>query len=146
MGVGHFVDYVRINSAGQPAVAGDAIYRAGAAVTTSYVAGNVIDAWKYDQLIIFLSNTKASLTSTEFIVEFSPDGTNWYQESAESISGGTATDRELAHTIVAANQSASAQGYRFAIPITDRYIRISVKGTGTVAASSVSLDVIVGIN
>ena len=121
--------------------------RAAAVLTTSYVAGTVLDAThEYNQLIILMSFTKASTTSLEWKVEFSPDGTNYYQESAEAISAGTATNRELEHTIVSANQSAAAQLYRFAIPITDRYIKISSKCTGTTTSCSLTVDAILGIN
>lgn len=120
--------------------------RASLIPTTSYVAGTVIDTGgKYNQLMIYISNTKGSLTSTEFKVEFSPDATNYYQESVQTLSGGTATEREVEHTIVAANQSAAAQLYRFAIPICDRYIKISVKGTGTLTNSLIAVDVVLGV-
>ena len=121
--------------------------RAAAVLTDTYVAGTVLDAThEYNQLILLVSFTKASSTSMEWKVEFSPDGTNYYQESAEAISAGTATNRELEHTIVSANQSAAAQLYRFAIPITDRYIKVSVKATGTVTSTSVAVSAILGIN
>lgn len=134
--------------------------RAAAVLTNSYVAADVLGAEAqstsgggrltqphlYNQLLIYVSFTKASTTSLEWKVEFSPDNTTFYQEAAEVISGGTATNRELEHTVVSANQSAAAQTYRFAIPVTDRYIKVSVKATGTVTSSSCKIDAVLGVN
>ena len=134
--------------------------RTAAALTNSYVAGTVLGAEaqsvsaggsitfpnQYNQLLLYISFTKASTTSLEWKVEFSPDNTNWYQESSELVSGGTATNREMEHTIVSANQSAASQLYRFAIPVTDRYIRVSAKCTGTVTSSSATITGVLGVN
>lgn len=134
--------------------------RSAAVLTNSYVAADVLGAESqsvsgggrktqphlYNQLLLYISFTKASTTSLEWKVEFSPDNTNWYQEAAESISGGTATNRELEHTVVSANQSAASQLYRFALPVTDRYIRVSAKATGTVISSSCAVSAVLGVN
>lgn len=135
--MGHFVDFIRV----EPTIIPSALPAA------TYTAGVVLDkAWKYDQLVFYISVTKASLTSVEFKIEFSMDNVTWVQESVESYSGGTATDIQLEHTILMANQSLAVQAYRYALPIGDRYVRISVKGTGTLTASAVSVEAFYGIN
>lgn len=114
--------------------------RSSAIVTTSYVAGTVMadsgafHPRDYNQLIILWDVTLGSLTSAELKVEFSPDaGTTYFQETAESISGGTATDTIMEHTVTASGK------YRLAIPIADGTIKISAKGTGTTTNSLVAI-------
>lgn len=118
--------------------------RAPAVVTTGYIAATAIAPGlsasirpgNYNQLIIYWDVTLGSLTSAELKVEFSPDGgTTKFQETAEAISGGTATDTVMEHTVTASGK------YRLAIPIADRHITISVKGTGTVTNSLVGVKV-----
>jgi|ERR1044072_1929701 hypothetical protein len=114
--------------------------RSAAILTNSYVAGTVIDtAHVYNQLDVLVDFTKGSLTSAEIKVEFSPDGTTYYQETFQSVSTGTATESLGVHTFTASGK------YRIAIPIMDRYIKISANGTGTVTSSSMTVDAILGI-
>ena len=55
-----------------------------------------------------------------------------------AISGGT-------DTMTLGEHKVSATGnYRIAIPIKDRYVKISAKGTGTVTSSSLAISAIVG--
>lgn len=120
--------------------------RAAAILTNSYVAGTVIGTQSsaqlqlLNQLVVYVSFTKGSLTSAELKVEFSNDNTTWYQESTAAISGGTATVSPLEYTF-----NATTQNYRIPVPVKDTYVRISVKGTGTLTSSSMTVDAIVGI-
>lgn len=111
--------------------------RAALILTTSYVAGTVIDlATKYDKIALLLDFTKGSLTSAEYKIEFSPDNVNWYQEVASGTSTGTITDTLAEHTIGATGK------YRIVSEILDRYMRVSAKGTGIVTGSSLQIDTI----
>lgn len=129
--------------------------RSAAILTTSYVAGTVIGAEaktntttaieitktnEYNQLIILVDFTIGSLTSAQIKVEFSPDNSTFYQETAMSISGGIETDTLVEHTISATGK------YRLAIPCNDRYIRISAKGTGTTTNSTMTISASLGVN
>ena len=146
------VEYVRVNSLGyrwgmDPAsnnasAAATTAYRASLVVTNSYVAGATIDTWNYNQLMVYWGTTLGSLTSHQLKVEFSADGTTWYQETFESISGATATSTAGEHS----NTLSTTGSLRLALKITDRFVRISVKGTGTVTGSFASLEVMLGIN
>ncbi len=113
--------------------------RAAAVLTTSYVTGTVLEQ-KHDQnqLVLLVNFTIGSLTTAEIRVETSPDNTNFYQETFQSVSGGTATETRGEHTINATGL------YRILIPIKDRYIRVSAKGTGTVTNSSMTIGAAVG--
>ncbi len=117
--------------------------RTSLVLTTSYVAGTVL---KYDtgspsdnnQLLVYFDFTIGSLTTAELKVEFSHDGTAYYQETFSAVSGGTSTDTLGEHAFAATGL------YRIAIPIKDNYIKISVKGTGTVTSSLAVIDAIIG--
>lgn len=123
-----------------------ATIRDSAVLTSSYVAGTVLSVPLKNQLIIYVLFTKGLTTSMEMKVEFSQDNSSWYQEVEEFIDSGTATVRELTHQVASANQSAAQQGYKFSIPITDRYVRISVKGTGVMTNSLVQIDASLGVS
>lgn len=119
--------------------------RSSAVLTGSYVASTVlgptgtgtdIDPVENNQLALYISFTIGSLTSAEVKVEFSNDGTTYYQETSTSVSSGTSTDSLLAHTYTATGN------YRLLIPIVDRYIKVSAKGTGTVTNSLMAIDAI----
>lgn len=121
--------------------------RASAILTNDYVAGTTqADPYKYNQMMVYLSFTKGSTTSMEMKIEFSHDNSNWYQESMEDFFEGVGTVRELIHQIVSADQSSAQQNYRFPIPITDRYIKISVKATGVLTDSLCAVDSAFGVS
>ena len=122
--------------------------RSSAVLTGSYVAATVlgpegvsasIDPVNNNQLVLLVNFTIGSLTSAELKVEFSNDGTTYYQETASSISSGTSTDSLLAHSFTATGN------YRLPIPLVDRYVKVSVKGTGTVTNSLMAVDAVVSI-
>ena len=122
--------------------------RDSAVLTNSYVAATVLgpqgvgsqaDPAENNQLNFYINFTLGDLTSAEFKVEFSDDGTTYYQETVSSISSGTSTDTVLEHTLSATGN------YRVPISLVDRHIRISVKGTGTVTSSLMAVEVILGI-
>jgi hypothetical protein len=115
--------------------------RSAAILTNAYVAGTVIEqAHEYNQLIVLVDFTKGSLTSLEIKVEFSHDGTNYYQETFQAIANGTATESLGVHSMTASGL------YRIPIQIMDRYIKISANGTGTVTSSSCTVDALLGNN
>lgn len=114
--------------------------RASAVLTTGYVAGTVIEnVHQQNQLIVLAAFTLGSLTSAQIKVEFSPDNVTFYQETFSAVSAGTSTETPGEHSI-AANGN-----YRLAIPMKDRFVRISVKGTGTVTGSLMAIDAYTGI-
>jgi len=112
--------------------------RAAAVLTNSYVPGAVIDTSLQNEIILYISFTKGSLTSAEIKAEFSYDGVNYFQETSRSIVGGTSTDTLLEHTYGASGP------YVLDLPVMCNYVRFSAKGTGTVTNSSMTLDALVG--
>lgn len=115
-------------------------FRSAAVLTTAYVPGTVFDGGDgFNTLDLLISFTKSSATSLEWKIEYSHDGTTYFQETTEATTAPTATSRELEHTIVAANQTAATQGYRYRIAASSRYIKVSVKVTGTVTTTSATV-------
>lgn len=123
--------------------------RTAAILTDSYVAGTILgekggspsgDAIEFTQLILYISFTKGSLTTAEVKIEFSEDGTTYYQETFTSESGGTSTDTAGVHSFGATGN------FRIPVPINDKYIKVSAKGTGTVTNSSMAIDAVLATN
>jgi len=115
--------------------------RSAAILTNSYVAGTTLsNTHRYNQLLVLVDFTKGSLTSLEVKVEFSADDTTYYQETVATFSAGTSTGVVNEYAITATGK------YRLAIPISDRFIKVSVKGTGTVTSSSCTVDAILAVN
>lgn len=136
--------------------------RDAAILTTSYVAGRIIGQVPADlasnppdfaylsgpvglrnQLILYVDFTLGSLTTAELKVEFNNDPTDtngWYQETLDdaAASTGIVTERSLVRTFSATGK------YRIPIKINDQYIRVSIKGTGTVTSSSAKINAIIG--
>lgn len=126
--------------------------RSAAILTTSYVAGDIIGVntpeymagpvGLYNQLTLYVNFTIGSLTTAELIIEFSDDLVNWVQETIDDIAASTGiiTQRNSVRTFTASG------AYRIPLPINDQFIRVSIKGTGTVTASSATINAIIGNN
>ncbi len=118
--------------------------RSSLILTNSYVAGTIIGSndihrGEYNQLILLIDFTIGSLTSAQIKVEFSNDNSDFYQETVNDITAGV-----IAETV--AEHSFSATGkYRIAIPIKDRFVKVSAKGTGTVTSSSIKIGALIGV-
>jgi hypothetical protein len=112
--------------------------REAAILTGSYVAGTIIGLdgayiSNQNQLVLNCAFTIGSLTTCEVKVEFSDDDVTYFQETFQSISGGTATETLGIH------QWAATGNYRLALPCTAKYVKVSAKGTGTVTNSSLAI-------
>ena len=136
--------------------------RDAAILTTGYVAGNVIGAVNagekpasgqmlqhfvgtaglFNQIILYVDFTKGSLTTAEILVEFSDNNVDWYAETVDDVNAGTGiiTERNAVRQLTANGK------YRIPIRVNDNYIRVSIKGTGTVTSSSAKIGAIIGNN
>lgn len=120
-----FTDYIELD------------VRSAAILTDAYVAGTVItDAHRWSQLNVMFSFTKGSLTTGELKIEYSMDGSTWYQETFSSITTTVSTESLGEHQVSASGN------YVISLPINFQYVRISVKGTGTVTNSSAAVKAI----
>ena len=122
-------------SQGTPTKAVDTL-RAAAALTTSYVTATDDAAMRgYDVVRLFFDITKGSLTSFQYRVWSSHDGVNWFQEANESVAATVITDSVHNYTMVL---GANVKYFKD-IPIYGVYLRVDVKGTGTVTGSSCAI-------
>lgn len=117
--------------------------RASAVLTGSYVAGTVLNYTNvnpalHNQLNLLVSFTIGSLTTCEIKIEYSHDGSNYYQETFEAISGGTSS------MSLGAYQLSATGNYVISVPIKSSYIKVSAKGTGTVTNSLLAIQAVVG--
>lgn len=114
--------------------------RSALILTNSFVAGTTIsEVSDMNQLILDVEFTIGSLTSGEVKVEFSEDNSTFIQQVTLSVSSGTITASLGEFTVTAAGN------YRLEIPIMTRFIKVSAKGTGTVTASSMTINALVGV-
>lgn len=116
--------------------------RSAAALTTSYVAGTVIEnAYKFNTLSLEIAFTKGSLTSASIKVEVSEDGTNYYQLSSDSISSGVNSLQPLTYFL-----NANAAYSTTPLSINAKFIKISAIGVGTVTGSSMAIRAVCSYN
>jgi len=113
--------------------------RTAAILTNSYVAGTVVKTNGANQLTVLIAFTIGSLTTGEVKIEFSNDGSTYYQESFSTVSAGVDTVTLESHKMAATGN------YRLALPIIDNYVKISAIGNGTLTSSSMAIDVVVGV-
>jgi len=121
------------------------VIRESSILTNSYVATDII--WdeeirltERNQLVLYVDFTIWSLTSMELKVEFSPNEIDWYQESSQLVDSWIATI-DLKEYVFDWTWK-----YRLAIPIKDKFLRVSAKGTWTVTSSLLKLSLITWVN
>lgn len=130
--------------------------RAAAILTGSYVPGTVLGGsnqkdstleslFRNNQLVALFQVTLGSLTTVDIKIEFSNDGTTWYQEAYDAIGTPASSAVTITESLITRSFAASGN-YRVAIPMLDQFCRISAKGTGTVTSSSLTIDAVVGTN
>lgn len=120
------------------AITGYANIRDAAVLTTSYVDTESVAFDQFKEICLLFDITKGSLTSFEYKVWISKDGYNWFQEATESVTAGIITDTPAYYTITLSTDVA----YYKVIPFNGRWIKLQVKGTGTVTGSSCSVELL----
>lgn len=118
------------------------VLREEAVLTTSYVVtpvndanGALFDCSQFDAYNLYIDFTIGSLTSAEVKVEFSYDGTNWFQEPNSLVSGGTNTWTANVNIMTASCAIAPK------MTMANKYMRVSCKGTGTVTGSKLAVAI-----
>lgn len=112
--------------------------RPAAALTGSYVDTRIFDAAGYTGIGLLFDITQGSLTSFEYKIWWSIDGNTWFQEATETIAASIITDTAAYYTIAL---SADVRYFKV-VPCYVKYVKLQVKGTGTVAGSSCTIKVI----
>ena len=123
--------------------------RSSVVLTNSYVAATVLgpqgvapeaDPVANNKLVLFIDFTIGSLTDARVKVEFSDDGTTYYQETnAGSPSSGVSTLTVNEYEMEATGK------FTVVLDYTARYIKVSAKGTGTVTGSLMAIDAVLAV-
>jgi hypothetical protein len=108
--------------------------RASAILTTSYVGSTAVDARYDDQLHCLINFTIGSLTTAEFKFQYSQDNSNWFDEGI-MVGGTTSSDEYISTFRSKVSQLAATSTKTVIVPVLARYVRIAIKGTGTVTSS-----------
>lgn len=120
------------------------------ALTGSYVVANVkssfsIDGESVGALFVSYTTGAAETSNTlSFKIEFSYDGTNWFQQSYDTLSSGVNTLADLEHAISGASAATTyTKGY--VVPLSAKYMRVYFKETGVAANfGTVSANIVLG--
>ena len=111
------------------------IIRASSVLTTSYVAGDVIEVNNKSQLTLLVSFTIGSLTSVTLKLGVSYDGVTYYQVPVLNYnSGGNYSPLLKTITLTATGN------WVINISIHARYLKVSAIGTGTVTSSLLEIQ------
>ncbi|KKN55841.1 hypothetical protein LCGC14_0578320 [marine sediment metagenome] len=105
--------------------------RDSAILTNAYVTTNYTKLLGYRDVAPYFKMTQGSLTSFQYIIQFSHNGTDWFNEVTETVGAGTITDTALVYTYTYTGDD----NFMKTIPFNGSYIRLKVKGTGTVTSS-----------
>lgn len=108
-------------------------------LTTSYVETDEANVSGYSRIAICFDITKGSLTSFQYRIWISPDFINWYVEATESVASGIITDAPAYYTVVL---SGTDDDYFKVLPCWAKYLKLEVKGTGTVTGNTCGVEVI----
>jgi len=106
--------------------------REDAILTTSYVSSSDIRLTVYHDIGLFFELTKGSLTSFQYKVQWSHDGTTWFDEATETVAASSITDTVCSYTHTLTGNT----NYYKPLPYRGNYLRVRVKGTGTATGSS----------
>ena len=124
------------------------VIRTAAAVestsTYTYASANPTARSKCDEfttLALDVAFTKATITSIEIIVEGSnsEDATVWYPYSIATFSTPTDNVEKVVYSLVASKYAAT-DTIHIPVSINHRFMRVGVKGTGTLTGSSVQIS------
>lgn len=111
--------------------------RSATILTTSYVETNFVQLRAYKSVALLFTLEQGSLTSFQYRVLLSYDGVIWWYEGSESVAAGTITDSDASYTYTFAGNI----NYYKVVPFHGQYMKLEVKGTGTVTNSSCAVDV-----
>lgn len=130
----------------KPAVISKTIAVPSGSLTTSYVAGNIINVQNKNQITMLTQYLKGSSTDARIKVEFAGDDQVFYQEVyLDNASGTTAagvfSDPVLLHEYVLDTTGS----YAIPVPINAFYIRLSVKATTSGTGTNMSIYILDGI-
>jgi hypothetical protein len=125
-------------------VLGISTVRSAAILTTSYVGSDSVDVTRCNQIVFLVDFTIGSLTDMRAKVQFSVDGTNWYDEPINTT-GTTSSGEYQAPIKSLVHKLAETASRTIAAPVLGKYARLAVKGEGTVTSSSCTIQAVKGV-
>jgi hypothetical protein len=112
--------------------------RAAAILTSSYVAGTILEnCHLFNKLALNINFTKGELTNSIIKIEGSLDGTTYRTLTVDVFTAGANTPVARNYTL-----TASLAGMLVPFDIATKYIKISAIGTGTATDSSLAITAI----
>lgn len=130
------------------AVTGYIELRADAALTNIYTDTETIEFDQFKSIGLLFDITTGSMNSVEYKILTSFDGYNWFQEGMEVVEPGVITDMAKFYSIPlyeSAEYHTELVENRIdykVIPFFGRYLKLQVKGTGTVVGGSCSIQAV----
>lgn len=126
------------------------VVRASAILTTSYVSSSAIDTKFSNQILCYVDATLGSLTSIQLVATYgnTASGT-FYDDSILNTAAGVTTSDEfespLRTNVMTILSTGLATGTKvIAFPNLGKFMKLKVKGTGTVTSSLVAISCYAG--
>jgi len=102
-----------------------------ATLTTGYDS-KIITADYMSQMVVYCQYTPGAGGNGNYpvmMLEFSPDGINWSQETVEVLVAGVTTMHNQVRHFNASTVALTTYKFRIAVPMADKYFKFSVKET-----------------
>jgi len=115
-----------------------ATIRESAILTNSYVDTDVLKTEQLSKIAILFDLTQGSLTSAQYQIWISFDNVNWFVEATETVGAGTITDTPSNGTVTLATDVKYFKILNLYAP----YLKLSIKGTGTVTNSAAIIHIV----
>ena len=117
------------------------VVREEAVIGDAYDPTYIIDNVRiYSQMVVNVELLIGALTNAQLRIEFSPDGTTWFRETAASIDGLIS----LVEPIVFRFERSA--NFAIPVPICTNYVRLAVAGNGDATGSLLAINVDLGVN
>lgn len=110
--------------------------RTSVVLTNAYVDTDTVNLSDYTAVALLFDITKGSLTSIQYRIWVSYDNLNWYVEATETVGAGSVTDVPGVYT------TTSSENYFKILNMYPPYMKLEVKGTGTVTGSLLAVDIV----
>lgn len=120
--------------------------RAAAILTGSYVATTATQVKQSNQAVFLIDFTLGSLTSMLVKVQYSSDGTNFYDEPYSDTSSATISSDEAQVPLRSRVHVFDTTSAKYlAVPLKTNYVRLAVKGVGVATSSSCTVTLLEGV-
>lgn len=102
----------------------DAIPRLLTPLIDIFEDSNPVTLNSASQLMLYVTYVKGNSESMELLLEFSPNGSDWFRDDTIKVNEGTITEYPVTYSL------SSDVPLRIPKPVCDRHFRIRVRGIG----------------